>query len=121
MSQLLLQLIYAGTGEAFGSAQRGSGIYKSTDTGRTWSSLASTEPSSSDDFTYVARIVVSSDGSIYAACKSAIYCNAGGLMKSTNSGTSWSRVVGTYSAGGCSNADDFKGTEVEENDPGDLF
>jgi hypothetical protein len=112
--------IYAGTGEAFGSAQRGSGIYKSIDNGRTWSSLASTEPGSSNDFTYVARIVVSDDGSVYAACKSR-YCNAGGLMKSTNSGTSWSRVVGTYSGGGCSNAVDFKGTDVEENDAGDLF
>ena len=113
--------IYAGTGEAFGSSQRGSGIYKSTDTGRTWSSLASTEPGSSNDFNYVARIVVSSDGSVYAACKSAIYCNAGGLMKSTNSGTSWSRVAGTLSGGNCSGAVDFVGADVEENDAGDLF
>jgi hypothetical protein len=112
--------IYAGTGEAFGSAQRGSGIYKSIDTGRTWSSLASTKPGSSNDFTYVARIAVSDDGSVYAACKSR-YCNAGGLMKSINSGTSWSRVVGTYSGGACSNAVDFVGADVEENDAGDLF
>ncbi len=113
--------IYAGTGEAFGSTQRGSGIYKSTDTGRTWSSLASTEPGSSNDFTYVARIVVSSDGSVYAACKSGINCNEGGLMKSSNSGTSWSRVVGTLTGGTCAGAADFKGADVEENDAGDLF
>ena len=115
-----LGVLYAGTGEAFGSAHRGSGIYKSIDTGQSWNLISSTSASNSDDFTYVAKILVSKKGHVYAATKS-IYCNLGGLMRSTNNGASWSRVVGTYTGGGCQNAFDFNGADVEENHTGDLF
>ncbi len=114
-------VLYLGTGEAFGSNQVGSGIYKSTDGGVSWDVLTNTKPSVSNDFSYVAKILVASDGNVYAACKSAIYCNAGGLMRSTNSGLNWSRVVGTWGGTNCSDAYDFIGADVEENGDGDLF
>jgi hypothetical protein len=113
--------LYMGTGEAFGSSFRGSGIYKSTDTGTTWSFLSSTSAASSNDFSYVARLLVAQDGNVYAACKSAIYCNAGGLLKSTNGGTSWNRVVGTLTGVTCAGAADYIGADLGENAAGDLF
>ena len=117
-----LGTLYAGTGEAFGSSFRGQGIYKSTDTGSTWTQLSTTSPSSSNDFSYVAKVLVDSNNNVYAACKSAIFCNAGGLMKSTNGGTSWSRVVGTYTGcGNCGCADDYVGADIEMNADEDIF
>ncbi|PCJ65240.1 MAG: hypothetical protein COA58_10295 [Bacteroidetes bacterium] len=113
--------LYAGTGEAFGSAHLGSGIYKSTDTGSTWSILsATTFTPPSSNFTQIAKILVSADGHVYAATKG-YYCNTnGGLMKSSNGGTSWTRVIGSNGTT-CSNGSDLRGADIEENDAGDLF
>jgi len=113
--------LYAGTGEAFGSNQIGSGIYKSIDTGSTWTQLTSTSftPPSSN-FSYVAKILVASDGNVYAATKG-YFCNSnGGLMRSTDGGTTWTRVLGVDGTN-CSNGVDLEGADVEENDDGDLF
>jgi hypothetical protein len=67
---------------------KGSGIYKSTDAGLTWSTLSATLPSPTNtNFDIVARVVVSKNNSqrLYAATNA-------GILRSTNGGTSWSAV-----------------------------
>ncbi|MDP6930463.1 MAG: hypothetical protein QF412_12250, partial [Planctomycetota bacterium] len=80
--------MYAGTGEGFGSSrmfQQGAGIYKSADSGKTWTRLTSTANS---NFNYVNRIAIpkSSWSTILAA-------TTRGLFRSTNSGASWTKVL----------------------------
>jgi hypothetical protein len=110
-------VLYAGTGEAFGSIHRGSGVYKSTNYGQTWTKLNATV--NNNNFTYIGRILVNQDGHLYIAAKSH-FCNRGGLFKSTNGGTTLLRVVGTVS-GSCATSEDLSGADIEENDDGDLF
>ena len=122
-----LNTMYAGTGEGYGNydAIRGLGVYKSTDGGLTWALLASTTTGgvNVNDFSYVQKILVYNNAThdVYAACRSAVFCNAGGLMRSINGGTSWSRVIGTYPGGGCSFATDFTIYDIEQSFSGDLW
>ncbi len=89
-------IIYAGTGESFAglSGSRGDGIVKSTDGGTTWNQLSAT--ANNDDFQNVNRIIVDPGNSnIVLACTSndpnfSIFNS--GIFKSTNGGTSWTRV-----------------------------
>ncbi len=78
--------LYAGTGEGFynGDAIVGRGIYKSTDGGASFQSLAATA-----SWQYVNRIVVSPSNSnvLLAATRS-----PGGIQRSTNGGASWTQV-----------------------------
>lgn len=119
--------MYAGTGEGFGNidAIRGLGVYRSTDFGLTWSLLASTTTGGTNvnDFSYVQDIIVYNNAThdVYAACRSAIFCNAGGLMRSSNNGSTWTRVIGTYPGGGCVAATDFKIFDIEVSASGDLW
>lgn len=90
--------IYVGTGEWFSvGTSRGAGIWKSTDTGRTWSQLSSTT-----GFYYVNDIVVRKNGStaeVYAAVDAGYVGSAWhglstyGIMRSTNGGSSWTNVA----------------------------
>ena len=95
------QEFYVGTGEGWFNvdAQQGGGIWKSSDGGSSWSGLASTEPGatypSSSDFVYVNKIVIKSDGTIFAATRG-YYINRGGIMRSTDGGTSWTEVLAPY-------------------------
>jgi hypothetical protein len=119
-------IMYAGTGEGYNNidAIRGLGVYKSTDGGLTWALLASTTTggTNANDFSYVQKILVYSNGDVYAAAISAIFCNAGGVLKSTNGGTSWTRVIGTYTGGGtCNNAFDFRGFDLDMSKDGDIY
>jgi hypothetical protein len=119
-------IMYAGTGEGYNNidAVRGLGIYKSTDGGNTWSLLASTTTggTNANDFSYVQKILVYSNGDVYAAAISAIFCNNGGVLKSTNGGTSWTRVIGNYTGGGtCNNAFDFRGFDLDMAANGDIY
>ncbi|MBP6184103.1 MAG: T9SS type A sorting domain-containing protein [Saprospiraceae bacterium] len=112
------QEIYVGTGEGWfnGDAQRGGGIWKSTNGGTTWSLLAATNPgayNSSSHFHYVQRIVIKADGTIFAATRG-YFSNTGGIMRSTNGGTTWTNVL-TNPAG-----NDFA-TDIEIAANGDLF
>ncbi len=87
--------IYAGTGEGFFNADavRGAGIFKSTDSGATWSQLASTANS---NFYYVNKIVadVSAAGTMFAATRT-------GVWKTTDGGaTAWTNVLADTGGGG---------------------
>jgi len=124
-----LNIMYAGTGEGFNNidAIRGLGVYKSTDFGVTWSLLASTTTggANANDFSYVQKILVYTNGDVYVACRSAVFCNAGGLMRSTSAsgGSVWTRVVGDFPMGcmSCTCATDFKIFDIEKSASGDLW
>ncbi|MBT8402130.1 MAG: glycoside hydrolase, partial [Rhodothermia bacterium] len=90
---------YYGTGEFRGNSAGGGlqefygqGIFKSTDSGRTWSQLLSTrdgKPNQFDSFfDFVWNLAVHpSGGTVFAA-------TYGGVQKSTDGGTSWEFVLG---------------------------
>ncbi|NBC17018.1 MAG: hypothetical protein GVY18_06840, partial [Bacteroidetes bacterium] len=101
------QTWFYGTGEWFGSAEdtgkglyRGDGIFRSTDGGVTWQQLASTasnSPQTTNDFDYMYNLVVdpttptSSPSTIVAA-------TSGGIMRSDDGGTTWTRQIGAGAA-----------------------
>jgi PKD repeat protein len=82
-----VNIIYFGTGEGFYNADaiRGNGIWKSTDGGASFSQLGSTTGA---NFYYNQKIVVSNAGDVYSATRS-------GLFKSTNGGSTWTKVLGS--------------------------
>jgi hypothetical protein len=98
---------YYGTGELRGNSAsggggalyRGDGIFKSTDGGNSWKQLPSTvtnHPDTYDQmFDYVWNIAVDSSSSqdvVYAA-------TIGGVLRSTNGGTTWQTVLGGQGTG----------------------
>ncbi len=103
MSESNPQVIYAGTGEGFIQAGtfilNGSGIYKSTNKGDTWTVLESTV---NDDFTNVSRIIVDpTDENILIAGTSSRKnfgsgsANTGKIMRSVDGGATWTEVQST--------------------------
>jgi hypothetical protein len=89
------QTMYFGTGEGNynSDAQRGLGIWKSTNGGTTWTQLASTNNST---YYYIQKIVVYPGNShVFAATRS-------GLYKSKDGGTTWTKVLGNGTSGGSS-------------------
>lgn len=116
------QEFYVGTGEGFGNsdAVRGGGIWKTTNGGSTWSRLANTDPgayNSTSHFHYIQKIVIKDNGTIFAATR-AWFVNAGGIIRSTNGGTSWSRVLTVYTTSG--DPTDW-GADVEVAANGDVY
>lgn len=69
---------FAGTGESWTNDFRGTGIWKSTDSGSTWDQLSSTE-----NFGYTTKIVATSNSKIIAATST-------GIKTSTDGGVNWS-------------------------------
>ena len=68
----------------------------------TWAQLINTDPgtyNSVSDFQYVNKIVVKDDGTVFAATRG-YYINTGGILKSTNNGLNWSKVLTVYSGAG---------------------
>jgi PKD repeat protein len=82
------QIMYAGTGEGYfnGDAIRGLGIFKSVDGGTTWAQIASTNNAT---FRFVQKIAINSTGVIFACTQ------AGGVQRSANGGTNWTKVLGS--------------------------
>lgn len=124
--------MYAGTGEGYNNvdAIRGLGVYKSTNGGITWNLLASTTTGGANaaDFGFVQKMIVNSNGDVYAACISTQFCNNGGILKSTDAGGTWTRVIGNFVApplptvATCANAAfDFNGYDIEIALNGDLY
>ncbi|MBN2729044.1 MAG: hypothetical protein JXR53_07450, partial [Bacteroidales bacterium] len=98
------QEFYVGTGEGWynGGAQRGAGIWKSSDGGATWVQLAATDPgayNSGSNFHYVQKIVVKPNGTIIAACRG-YFINRGGILRSTDGGNTWAQVLSVYTGAG---------------------
>ncbi len=94
------QVLYAGTGEGFFNADaiRGTGIYKTSDGGVTWTALSATVPPAgvAGDFSYVTQIVVSprSPNRVYASTRT-------GLFRSNDGGGTWTRLIDANAVRGC--------------------
>ena len=80
--------IYAGTGDGFigYDSVRGAGMFKSIDSGETWTRLNST--AADDRFTFVNKIVISSNdvNRVYAATNT-------GVMRSDDGGAFWTLIL----------------------------
>ncbi len=89
------QNLYFSTGEGYsnGDAIRGLGIWKSIDGGTTWNQLSATNNS---NFYYNQKLFVSSTGTLFAA-------TSAGLYRSTNGGSSFTKVLGSGLATGAVN------------------
>lgn len=85
-------VMYFGTGEGLGGidAVRGLGIWKTSNGGASWSQLPATD--NNENFDYVNKLVVDADGVLYAATGSR-YCNAGGIMVSSDGGSNFSKFA----------------------------
>lgn len=124
--------MYFGTGEGFFNvdAIQGNGIWKSTDSGSTWSQLTSTVTDNFStcagaggcDFLYVNKIVVTASGSIIAATRSRFSNFGGGLMRSIDGGSTWSKFEGLTGVNACTGSDfSARGVDVEIAANGDIF
>ena len=96
--------VYAGTGEGWFNydAVYGGGIYKSTDFGETWTLLSSTVGASIWNFRNVLQMAIGPTGDVFAVTKAYNYKHGvgdyytnGGLYRSTNGGTSWTKLSTT--------------------------
>ena len=103
--------MYAGTGEGYfnGGAQKGLGIFKSTDGGTTWTALGSTV-----NFEYVQDLEIDNNGKIYAAVRSST-ASVSGIMRSSDGGTTWVQVLTTPTSSSES------GCDLELSKNGDLY
>jgi len=116
------QEIYVGTGEGWfnADAQKGGGMWKSSDGGTTWNRLPSTDPgafNSSSNWQYINKIVIKNDGTIFAATRT-FYTDLGGIMRSSDGGATWTRVLSVYS-GGTTPPD--RGADLEIAANGDVY
>jgi len=96
---------YGGSASATGASYFGTGIYKSTDGGNTWTVLSSTSSSNvtfdvwSD---YVWNIVTDASNTTNDVVYAAAY---GGIYKTTDGGANWTLVKGTFGSGDASFTD----------------
>src|SRR5579863_1888915 len=94
----------------------GSGLFKSTDGGATWSQLHGGLPTTSEGLARIGLGVAPSDGHrIYAL----VEARAGGLYRSDDAGATWSRVNSESRIYG--RGDDFAGVRVDPGNPGIVY
>jgi hypothetical protein len=118
-----MQTAYAGTGEGFFNADavQGEGIWKTTNGGTTWTQLTATKPSTNANFLFIQKIVVNNAGHIFAATRGASF-NIGGIMKSTDGGTSWTKVFAPLSGIGTTTIGDSDWIgDIELAANGDIY
>ena len=88
-------IMYFGTGEKLARVV-GGGIWKSTDHGNTWKFLANTS-----NFYNVTKVLCDKNGNLYAGMvqfvKTGSNFTNGGLMRSTDGGTTWTNITPTVS------------------------
>lgn len=94
-------IIYAGTGEFVSSVYSaiGNGIYKSTDHGITWTQLPGT--ANNPDFSIVTRMIVHPSNAnliLATTVPSNLTIAKSAIMRSTDGGTSWTKVQETNGA-----------------------
>ncbi|MGN6568457.1 MAG: WD40/YVTN/BNR-like repeat-containing protein, partial [Flavipsychrobacter sp.] len=97
---------YYGTGEAFGASASatgayylGNGIYKSTDGGLTWSVLTATAGTSLTALDTWGDLIWNLVTDASNATQDVVYAAAyGGIYRSADGGTSWTKVAGTSTA-----------------------
>jgi len=126
-------VMYAGTGEGWfnSDAVRGNGIWKTADGGTTWNKLVSTDSSATlppsttpnlHNFDFVQDIVINTSGVVFASARpSARFCNTGGVFRSADGGTSWTRVIGILTAQTCDSAYNYYGADLELASNGDVY
>jgi hypothetical protein len=114
-------VLYAGTGEGWFNvdAIRGVGIFKSTDGGSTWTLLSAT--ANNANFDYVEDIVVTPAGIVFASTRSGRFCNNGGVYRSADAGSTWTRVIGSLNGSVCDSAYNFRGADLEVASNGDVY
>jgi len=98
------QEMYVGTGEGWFNADGlyGGGIWKSSDGGNSWANLVNTIPggfNSSSNFHFINKIVIKNDGTVFLATRG-YFTNRGGILRSTNGGSTWSKVLTVYTGTG---------------------
>ena len=105
-----LSVMYFGTGEGWfnGDAIRGLGIWKTVDGGANWEQLSS---SNNYVFAYIQKLAINTEGHIYACTRE------GGLQRSVDGGTSWTKILGGGIGGGFSN----RAADIEVAANGDLY
>jgi PKD repeat protein len=105
-------IMYFCTGEGNGGsgAIRGLGIWKSTDTGNTWTQLPSTNNS---DFYFTTKMMVLPNGNVLVCCEN------GGVQMSINGGTTFNKVLG--SGLGITGASNNDANDIERAADGTLF
>lgn len=117
--------IYAGTGEGWfnNDAVRGNGIWKSTDDGATWTQVALTDSAqTSHHFDFVQDLAMTSSNILFATGRPSVYCNVGGVLRSTDGGKSWSRPIGSLATGqNCDSAYNYFGADLEVASNGDVY
>ncbi|MEO9484872.1 MAG: LamG-like jellyroll fold domain-containing protein [Ekhidna sp.] len=125
--------MYFGTGEGYFNvdAVEGNGIWKSTDSGDTWTQLSATITTNTSscagtgacDFLYVNKLVVTGTGTVLAATRSRYTNFGGGLMRSTNGGTSWTNVLSGFTGNNACTGNDFRSraSDIEIAANGDIY